>query len=60
MINLPPLVVGQRVSDGAAKVAAVDGHVVLVPVLADVLEKRLQAGDLHHAVAAEALELVRR
>ena len=59
VINLPALVIGQRLSHGAAIVAAVDGHVVLESVLANVLEKRLQSGNLHHPITAKALEFVR-
>ena len=42
MVDLPALVIAQRLGHGAAVMAAVDGHVVLIAVLADVLEKRLQ------------------
>src|SRR3989442_10670996 len=44
--------------DGAAVMAAVDGDVVFVAVLADVLEESLEGGHLHHAVTAKALEFV--
>jgi len=58
VIDFPPLVVGKRVNDGAAVVAAVDGHVMLVTLPANVLKKRLQRGDFHHPVTAEGLEPV--
>ena len=45
MINLPSLIIPQCVSDGAAIVAAVHRHVMLIAVLANVLEKRLEAVD---------------
>ena len=43
VIDLPALVIAQRVGDGAAVMAAVDGYMMLITVLANVLEQRLQA-----------------
>ena len=55
VIRLPAFVIAQGLSHGAAVMAAVHGHVMLVAVVADVFQQLLHLRDPDHSVAAETL-----
>ena len=53
-VNIPSLVIAQGFSDSLRVAAAIDGHVMFITVLADILQKILQAGHFQHAVSTKA------
>ena len=55
VIDIPALIICQCLSHGAAVMAAIDGHVMLEAVVADVFQQLLHLRNPDHTVAAETL-----